>query len=58
MLNQFWLGVWTIVNLLRFSKEKFLKKTQLLHISVFAAPNAFETEQAHLQTYIIYCIHI
>lgn len=50
MLNQFWLGVWTIVNLLRFSKEKFLKKKQLLHSSVFAALNAFETEQAHLQT--------
>lgn len=33
-----------------FQRKVSEKKKQLLHISVFAAPNAFETEQAHLQT--------
>lgn len=42
MLNQFWLGVWTIVNLLRFSKEKVSEKKQLLHNSVFLALNALK----------------
>jgi len=43
---------WSLDNsqLASFFQRKVSEKKQLLHISVFAGLNAFEMEQAHLQT--------